>query len=62
MITSGLTVSYVWEIIIPADIEDIPLKADFAIEYICSNCEEESTEKSRVYHYYFSIKDYLVCL
>lgn len=60
MITNGLVLAYIWEIVTILNVDSPPLKADFVISY-SSKTQDCSKLETHSYHYYFTIKDYEVC-
>lgn len=52
----GLTLTYIWEILVGSCTDETPLKADVSIKYSIQKNSKDT--ESRIYHYYFTIKDY----
>lgn len=62
MITNGLMLAYIWEIVTILNVDSPPMKADFVINYSTKSQEDGRKLETHNYHYYFTIKDYQVCV
>lgn len=61
VITNGLTVSYMWELIINKPSTELtPIKTDFSLKYKLACKDDAAKEEKVTYHYYFDITNYEV--